>query len=87
MVKTSPSNAGGAGSIPGQGAKTPHVFQSKTQNIKQKQNCYKFSKTLKIVHIKKNLRKKGHAKGNRKKRNKLIVYTLAHLGLKNPHSP
>ena len=25
MVKTSPSNAGGAGSIPGQGAKIPHA--------------------------------------------------------------
>ena len=27
MVKTSPSNAGGAGSIPGRGAKIPHATQ------------------------------------------------------------
>ena len=37
MVKTSPSNAGGAGSIPGQGAKIPHASGPKNQNIKQKQ--------------------------------------------------
>ena len=29
VVKTSPSNAGGAGSIPGQGAKMPHAPQPK----------------------------------------------------------
>ena len=29
MVKTSPSNAGGAGSIPGQGAKIPHALGPK----------------------------------------------------------
>ena len=29
VVKTSPSNAGGSGSIPGQGAKMPHASQSK----------------------------------------------------------
>ena len=34
MVKTSPSNAGGGGSIPGQGAKIPHASQPKNQNIK-----------------------------------------------------
>ena len=37
VVKTSPSNAGGAGLIPGQGAKIPHVLWPKNQNIKQKQ--------------------------------------------------
>ena len=36
VVKTSPSNAGGAGSIPGRGAKIPHASQ-KNQTIKQKQ--------------------------------------------------
>ena len=36
VVKTLPSNTGGAGSIPGQGAKIPHVLQPKKQeNIKQ----------------------------------------------------
>ena len=35
MVKTVPSDAGCAGSIPGRGAKTPHASQPKDQNIKQ----------------------------------------------------
>ena len=34
VVKVSPSSAGGAGSIPGQGAKIPHVLWPKNQNIK-----------------------------------------------------
>ena len=44
VVKTSPSNAGGKGSIPGQGAKTPHASWPLNQNIKQKQYCNKFHK-------------------------------------------
>ena len=47
MVKTLPSNAGGAGSIPGQGAKIPHALGPKKQNIKQKQYCNKFNKDFK----------------------------------------
>ena len=39
MVKTSLSNAGGVGSIPGQGAKILHASWQKNQNIKQKQYC------------------------------------------------
>ena len=35
MVKTSPSNAGGVGSIPGGGAKIPHASQPKNQSIKK----------------------------------------------------
>ena len=34
VVKTSPSNAGGAGLIPGQGAKIPHVSPPKHQKHK-----------------------------------------------------
>ena len=34
VVKTSPSNAVGAGSIPGWGAKIPHASGPKNQNIK-----------------------------------------------------
>ena len=45
VVKPSPSNAGGAGSIPGQGAKIPHASWPKNQNIKQKQYFNKFNKT------------------------------------------
>ena len=47
MVKTSPSNAGGVGSIPGQGAKITHASQPKNQNIKQKQYGNKFNKDFK----------------------------------------
>ena len=43
MVKTSPAKARGVGLIPGQGAKIPHVLQSKNQNIKQKQYSNKFN--------------------------------------------
>ena len=39
VVKTSPSNAGRAGSIRDWGAKIPHALWSKNQNIKQKQYC------------------------------------------------
>ena len=54
MVKTSPSNAAGAGLIPGLGAKIPRASRPENQNIKQKQYCNKFSKNfIKMVHIKK----------------------------------
>ena len=32
---------------PGQSAKIPHALWPKTQNIKQKQYCYKFNKDFK----------------------------------------
>ena len=47
MVKTSPSSAGGMGLIPNRGAKIPHAFQPKKQNIKQKQYNNKFNKDFK----------------------------------------
>ena len=55
VVKTSPSNAGGVGSIPGLGANIPHASGQKNKNkIKQKQNCNKFNKDfLKMAHVKK----------------------------------
>ena len=43
-VKTLPSNAGGAGLIPGRGAQIPHALWPKNQGIKQKQCCNKFNK-------------------------------------------
>ena len=46
MVKTSPSNAGGSGSIPVQGTKIPHASGPKNRNIKQKQ-CNKFNEDFK----------------------------------------
>ena len=47
VVNTSPSSAGGSGSIPGQGAKIPHASRPKNQNIKQKQYCNKYNKDFK----------------------------------------
>ena len=50
MVKTSPSNAKGAGSIPGQRAKIP---LPRNQNINRNNIITNSIKTLKMVHIKK----------------------------------
>ena len=44
MVGTSPSIVGGAGSIPGRGARIPHASGPKNQNIKLKQYRNKFNK-------------------------------------------
>ena len=46
-VRTSPSNAGCSGLIPGQGAEIPYASHLKNQSIKQEQNCNKFNKDLK----------------------------------------
>ena len=58
VVGTSPSNAGGAGSIPGWGAKIPQASGPKNQNIKQKQYGNKFNKDFKNGPPQKNLKKK-----------------------------
>ena len=59
MVRTSPSNAGGASSIPGWGAKIPRASWPKNQNMKQKQYCNKFNEDFKNgPHQKKSLKKK-----------------------------
>ena len=46
-----PSNAGGAGSVPGQEAKIPHASCAKNENIKKKkkkkQYCNKSSRNFK----------------------------------------
>ena len=47
MVKTLPSSAEGAGSIPGRGAKIPNALEPESQSIKQKQYCNKFNKDVK----------------------------------------
>ena len=47
MVEISPSNAGGVGSIPGQGAGISHASQLKSQGIVQKQCCNKFNRDFK----------------------------------------
>ena len=55
MVQTSPSNAKGAGLIPGQGAKIPHALGPKNQNMKQKQisciKCLESHPKLPVFHI------------------------------------
>ena len=60
VVKTSPSNAEGAGSIPDQGAKIPHASWPKNQNIKQKQYCNKFHKDFKKWSTSKKKKKKNN---------------------------
>ena len=47
VVGTLPSNAKGAGSIPGLGDRIPHALWPKNQNIQQKQCCNKFKKDFK----------------------------------------
>ena len=52
MVKTWPSNAGSAGSIPGRGAKSPIMSCSQESKTKIRSNIVTNSiQTLKIVHI------------------------------------
>ena len=58
VVKTSPSNVGGAGLIPGRVAKIPHALGPKNQNIKQKQYCNKFNEDFKNGPHQKILKKK-----------------------------
>ena len=73
MVKTSPSNAAGLGSIPGWGAKIPHALGPKNQNIKQRQYCNKFNKGFKNGPHLKNLKKK---KKERKKESQRSLKNL-----------
>ena len=47
VVKTSPSNARGVGSIPVQGTKIPHASWAKKQKHTKKQCCNKFNKDFK----------------------------------------
>ena len=51
VVRTSPSNARGVSSIPGQGAKSPRASgpNPPTSNMRQKQYCNKFNKNFKNV--------------------------------------
>ena len=64
MVETSPSNIGGAVSIPGQVAKISHPSQRQNQNINSRSNIVTDSiKTLKMVRIKKKKNFKKKKKG------------------------
>ena len=83
MVKTSPSNAGGVGSIPNGGAKILHaLWPKKNPNIKKKQYCNKFNKKdFKNVHIKKkgktSLKKEGRGESEPQETATLWQYTTA----------
>ena len=57
VIKTLPSIAGGTGSIPSPGAKTPIPPGRKEQNIKQKPHWNKFNKDFKNDLLQKNLNK------------------------------
>ena len=59
MVKTSPFNARGAGSIPGWGAMLPHASRPKNQNIKQKRYYNELNKDLKNGPHQKKKKKTG----------------------------
>ena len=70
VVETSPSNAGGMGLMPGQGAKIPHASWPKNQNMEQKQYYNKFNKDFKNGPHQKNLLKnpKKHTTSNNNQR-------------------
>ena len=54
VVKTLPSNAGGAGSNPHQGTKIPHALWTKKQNIKRSNivtNSIKIKKKRELVSV------------------------------------
>ena len=53
VVKASFSNAGGEGSIPGQGAKIPHASWSKNQNMKKKKKSNIITNSIKKFFRKK----------------------------------
>ena len=93
MVKTSSSNGGGVGSIPGWGAKIPHASWPKNQNIKNKSNIVTNSIRLyKMVHIKnknKNKKTENDTSGSREKGARSLEMTqiilLFMLGWDAPH--
>ena len=67
VAKTWPSSAGGAGLIPGWGAKRLHASQPTNQNIKQKQYCNKFNKDFAEFFHQKNLKKKRKSRKSQEK--------------------
>ena len=55
VLQTLLYNAGGVGSIPGQGARIPLASGPKNQHIKQKQDCNKFNRDFKNGPCKKKI--------------------------------
>ena len=68
VVKTSPSDVGRVGLIPGRGTKILHITWPRHQTIKQKPCCNKFKEDLKTVHNRKKKKKKKKLKRRKEKR-------------------
>lgn len=64
VVKTLSSHAGGAGSISDGGAKIPHAFWPKNENIKQNQYHNKFTMKKLLLSLKKKKKHMHTQKGN-----------------------
>ena len=77
MVKTSPFNARGAGSIPGWGAMLPHASRPKNQNIKQKRYYNELNKDLKNGPHQKKKKKQEVVTDQRRPGN---ISTICHVG-------
>ena len=58
VINTLPSNARGAGSIPGRATKIPHATWATNQSMKQNNIVTNSVKTLKMVHIGKTFKKR-----------------------------
>lgn len=58
VIETLPSIGAGASSVSSRGGQIPHASCPENQNIQQKQHCNSSIKIFKIVHSKKNLKRK-----------------------------
>ena len=67
VVETLPFNAEDVGSSPVWGARVPHASWSKSQNVKQKQNCNKLNRDFKTWPIKINANKPKKKKRERER--------------------
>ena len=88
MVETLPSNAEGAGLIPGLGAKIPHALWLENQDIRKLKQCNKFNKDFKNgPHT--HTHTHTHTKGLREKEdeNRTACSWILHFMLKHGASP
>ena len=80
VVKTLPSNTGGASAIPGQGAKIPHTSRPKNKTIKQKQYCDKLNKDFKNGPD----QKKERERRSKPPRASILTHLLQETGRERP---
>ena len=76
VVKTSPSNAGDAGSISSQRAKIPHADQ-RNQTYGRSNIVTNSTKTLQMIHIKKSTKKEGRQGNDRKRKSQVTLVRRA----------